>query len=52
MSDPNDRLDTAWEVARHEERAERDDHIADDAAQAERLIQALSTDEADQEQGG
>ena len=51
MSDPHDGVDAAWEAARDEERAERDEHIADDAAQAERLVQALGADEAEQEQG-
>jgi hypothetical protein len=51
MSDPHDRPGTTWEAGRDEERADRDKHIADDAARDERLIQVLSADKAEQEQG-
>ena len=51
MSDRHDRLETAWEAAREQERTERDDHIVRDATQAERLVQALSTAEQDEPPG-
>ena len=50
MSDPEARVDAAWDVARREERAEQDEHLADDAALDERLIDALRSDDAEHNQ--
>ena len=47
MSDPEARLDAAWDAARRQERAEQQEHLADDAALAERLVDALRSDDAE-----
>ena len=39
--------DLKWDAARQQERAERDKHIAQDIALADRLAQALATDAAE-----
>jgi len=47
MSDPEARLTEAWDAARRQERAERHEDLADDAALAERLVDALRSDDAE-----
>jgi len=50
MSDPEARLDAAWDAARRQERAEQAEQLADDAALAERLVDALRSDDAEHNQ--
>ena len=50
MCDPEARLDVAWDAARRQERAEQDEHIAEDAALAERLVDALRSDDDEHDQ--
>jgi len=50
MSDPGARLDAAWDAAHRQERAEQDEHLAEDAALAERLVDALRGDDAEHNQ--
>ena len=43
------RVDLKWDAARRHERAERDKHIAEDIALADRLAQALAGDAAEED---